>query len=51
MWDLSGLSQPNVPITMEMCIEMLRWIADNAAITNKSSLEKKTFMGEGDKGY
>ena len=51
VWDLSGLSQESAPITMEMCFEMIRWIADNAATTTKSPLAKKTSMGEGDKGY
>ena len=51
VWDLSGLSQSPASITMEMCIEMIRWIADNADMTTQSPLAKKTSMGEGDKGY
>ena len=35
VWDLSGLNQSPAPITMEMCLEMIRWIADNSVSFGK----------------
>ena len=50
VWDLSSLSQCDM-VPMEMYLGLIKWVAANADRLSQSPLDKKTPVGEGDKGY
>ena len=40
VWDLSRVNLSSTPLTMEWCLELIKWIADNANVSSKLSSQE-----------